>query len=270
MIFKFLLLESNVAVSKFFSVNKSTINRLIDISETMGPLESAKKIAAYKAVDEYIKDNSVVGIGSGSTVIYAVHRLAERVREENLSLVCIPTSFQARQLILNHQLVLGDLETHPKIDCTVDGADEVDAELNLIKGGGGCLLQEKIVASCSDEFIIVADYTKNSERFGDQYKKGIPIEVVPMAYAPIKQKIQDNFGGIVDLRMAKVKCGPILTDNGNFILDWHFPHDIADWEKTNAEISLIPGVVETGIFVKMAKKAFFGMADGTVKEQSRV
>ncbi|XP_043790524.1 ribose-5-phosphate isomerase isoform X1 [Apis laboriosa] len=230
-------------------------------------LESAKQIAAYKAVDEYVKNNSIIGIGSGSTVIYAVHRLVERVKEENLNVICVPTSFQARQLILNNHLTLGDLETYPKLDCAIDGADEVDSDMNLIKGGGGCLLQEKIVASCANQLIIVADYTKNSQKLGEQYKKGIPIEVVPMAYVAILRRIEDNYGGLVKVRMALAKAGPVITDNGNFILDWHFPRDISNWDKINIEISMIPGVVETGLFIKMAKKVYFGMPDGSVKEQ---
>lgn len=104
-------------------------------------LESAKKTAAFKAVDEYVKDNTVLGIGSGSTVVYAVERLAERVRNEKLNIICIPTSFQARQLIVENGLVLGDLDRNPKLNCVIDGADEVDSKMNLIKGGGGCLLQ---------------------------------------------------------------------------------------------------------------------------------
>ncbi|CAK9795103.1 Ribose-5-phosphate isomerase [Anthophora plagiata] len=234
----------------------------------MGPLEIAKKIAAYKAVDEYVKDNSVIGVGSGSTIIYAVHRLVERVKKENLNIVCVPTSFQARQLILNNHLTLGDLETYPKLDCAIDGADEVDSEMNLIKGGGGCLLQEKIVASCADELVIIADYTKQSQQLGEQYKKGIPIEVIPMAYKAIQKRIKDNYGGNIQVRMALAKAGPVITDNGNFILDWHFPQGLTNWNKINIEISMIPGVVETGLFIKMAKKVFFGMPDGSVKEQS--
>ncbi|XP_012283374.1 ribose-5-phosphate isomerase [Orussus abietinus] len=253
-------LSRNFATRILFNVQR--------IHEKMGPLETAKKAAAYRAVDEYVQNNNVIGIGSGSTVIYAVHRLAERVKEENLNVVCIPTSFQARQLIVNHHLTLGDLETSPVLDCAIDGADEVDSELNLIKGGGGCLLQEKIVASCADRLIIIADYTKNSQKLGEQYKKGIPIEVVPMAYVPVQRKIEDNYGGSAKIRMAVAKAGPVVTDSGNFILDWHFPHDISDWEKINIAISMIPGIVETGLFVKMASKAFFGMADGSVKEQS--
>ena len=104
-------------------------------------LESAKKIAAIKAVDEHVRDNLVVGIGSGSTIVYAVNRLAERVKTENLNIVCIPTSFQAKQLIVQNNLKLGELEIYPELDVAIDGADECDAQLNCIKGGGGCLLQ---------------------------------------------------------------------------------------------------------------------------------
>lgn len=107
----------------------------------MSSLESAKRIAAEKAVNEHVKDKLVIGIGSGSTIVYAVNRLVERVKAENLDIVCIPTSFQAKQLILNNGLKLGELETYPILDVAIDGADECDADLNCIKGGGGCLLQ---------------------------------------------------------------------------------------------------------------------------------
>ncbi|XP_058799433.1 ribose-5-phosphate isomerase isoform X2 [Phymastichus coffea] len=234
-------------------------------SVNMSYLESAKKAAAYNAVDEHVKDNTVIGIGSGSTIVYAVQRLAERVRDEKLSVVCVPTSFQARQLIINNHLTLGDLETYPKLHCAIDGADEVDCHLNLIKGGGGCLLQEKIVASCTDNLIIIADYTKNSKNLGEQYKKGLPLEVLPMAYVPVMNKIENNFGGRIKLRMAVAKAGPVVTDNGNFILDWHFPDKIIDWPMVNQQLLSIPGLIETGLFVKMAKKAYFGMQDGSVK-----
>lgn len=233
----------------------------------MSTLDKAKQIAAYKAVDEYVKNNSVIGIGSGSTVVFAVERLAEKVKTDNLQIVCVPTSFQSRQLIIKHNLTLGDLEIYPKLDCVIDGADEVDAKLTLIKGGGGCLLQEKIVASCAQKMVVIADYTKNSTKLGDQYKKGIPIEVVPMAYRPIKDKIEQTFGGTVVLRTAVAKAGPCVTDNGNFILDWKFVNQDVDWSEIDTKIHLIPGVVETGLFVNMAEKAYFGMANGDVKEQ---
>ncbi|XP_018399559.1 PREDICTED: ribose-5-phosphate isomerase [Cyphomyrmex costatus] len=235
----------------------------------MDSLENAKKNAAYKAVDEYVQNNCAIGIGSGSTIVYAVQRLAERVIQEELNVICVPTSFQSRQLILDNHLTLGNLETHPHLYSAIDGADEVDKDLNLIKGGGGCLLQEKVVASCTNRFVIIADYTKNSVKLGDKYKKGIPIEVVPMAYMPVKLKIEDNYGGTAKIRMAVAKAGPVITDNGNFILDWHFPDiDSNSWRKINMELSLIPGVVETGLFTDMAETVFFGMPDGTVQERS--
>lgn len=238
-------------------------------NSTMTSLESAKKLAAVKAVDVYVKNNSVIGVGSGSTVVYAIERLGQRVRDEQLNIICVPTSFQAKQLLIKEKLHVSELELHPKLDVCIDGADEVDEDLNLIKGGGGCLLQEKVVASCAEELIIIADYTKNSEKLGDQYKKGIPIEVVPFSYAPVKNRIKELFGGELVLRMAVAKAGPVITDNGNFILDWKDFEQGSDWNKVNTEISLIPGVVETGLFVNMASKAYFGMSDGSVTEQNR-
>lgn len=128
--------------------------------------------------------------------------------------------------------------------------------------------QEKIVASCAKTMIIVADYTKDSKSLGDQYKKGIPIEVVPLAYMPIKLRIEAQFGGQLNLRMAIAKAGPCVTDNGNFILDWIFPANKSlDWDTVNQRIIGMAGVVETGLFVKMADKAYFGMADGSVSER---
>ncbi|KAJ6646017.1 Ribose-5-phosphate isomerase [Pseudolycoriella hygida] len=231
-------------------------------------LESSKRVAAYKAVDEWVKPNTAIGIGSGSTVIYAVERLKQRVVNENIKVFCVPTSFQARQLIISNGLILSDLEAHPELDCAIDGADEADANLTLIKGGGGCLLQEKVVASCAQSLIIVADYTKDSTKLGQQYRKGIPIEVVPMAYVPVKRKIEGLFGGSVNLRMSVAKAGPCVTDNGNFLLDWQFPTDAdSDWAAVNRDILMIPGVVESGLFVNMVRKAYFGLADGNVTER---
>lgn len=140
------LLQTGLLTGKLNPTTFIIINRAFTSGASIATmsLEQAKKIAAFKAVDEYVKNNTVVGVGSGSTVVYAVQRLAERVKTEKLKLVCIPTSFQARQLIIDNGLVLGDLEQHPKIDCAIDGADEVDADMVLIKGGGGCLLQVSV------------------------------------------------------------------------------------------------------------------------------
>lgn len=235
----------------------------------MSSLLDAKKNAAYKSVDNHVKSGNVIGIGSGSTIIFAVERLAQRVKLENLDVKCVPTSFQARQLALQHRLPLTDLEVDSVLDVCIDGADEVDSNLNLIKGGGGCLLQEKIVASCAKKLIIIADYTKDSVLLGTQYKKGIPIEVIPMCYVPIKNKIEKTFGGVLELRMAINKAGPVITDNGNFILDWKNFKQCLNWDEINQKLILIPGVVETGLFINMASFIYFGMADGSVKSVAK-
>jgi len=212
----------------------------------------------------------VLGIGSGSTVVYAVEFIAQKVKSQKFSIVCIPTSFQARQLIVNHSLLLSDLDRHPRIDCVIDGADEVDSALTLIKGGGACLVQEKIVASCSKKMVVIADFTKKSTQLGQQWKKGVPIEVIPMAYVPVAAKIEEYYGGKAELRMGKMKAGPVVTDNGNFLLDWCFEDKPWDWKSVSERIKLIPGVVETGLFVNMAEKAYFGMEDGSVEEMESV
>jgi len=231
----------------------------------MSTIEDAKKLAGYSAVNEWVKDGMIVGVGSGSTVVYVVERLVQRVKEEKLNVVCVPTSFQANQLIVQGGLQLGDLARYPVLDVAIDGADEVDANMNLIKGGGGCQTQEKIIASCAKQFVVVADYRKIAKTLGENWKKGIPIEVIPMAYAPLLLKIQ-QLGGKGTLRMAKNKAGPVVTDNGNFIIDADFGL-IQDPAKLNNDLIHLSGVVETGLFCGMACKAYFGMEDGSVTTQ---
>lgn len=228
-------------------------------------LISAKRSAAIAAVDQFVGNGHCVGIGSGSTIEYAVEHLAEKVKSENLSVSCVPTSFQARELIIKYGLHLSDLDRHPLLDVAIDGADEVDKNLTLIKGGGGCLTQEKIIAAAAKTFVVIADFRKDSVDLGEQWKKGIPLEVIPMAYQPVTQKITNEYGGCLNLRMAKEKAGPVVTDNGNFILDWKFDK-IHDWNEVHTFIKLIPGVVETGLFVNMANCVIFGMNDGSIKK----
>ncbi|MFW9896801.1 MAG: ribose 5-phosphate isomerase A, partial [Candidatus Thorarchaeota archaeon] len=184
-------------------------------------IEQGKKNAAILAVEENIKPGMVLGIGSGSTVVYAVEKIAELNKTKNLNLKCIPTSFQSYQLIVGNELTLVSLDQYPVLDLDIDGADEIDKNLNLIKGGGGCLVQEKIIASNSKKFIIVADFRKNSEYLGVNWKRGVPIEVIPISYTPIMKKLK-TLGGTPKLRMAQAKAGPLITDNGNFIIDVDF------------------------------------------------
>ena len=225
-------------------------------------IEIGKKNAAFKAVEENVKKGMILGIGSGSTVVYAVKKIAEINKTEDLNLKCIPTSFQSHQLIVENGLTLVTLDQYPEIDLDIDGADEIDKALNLIKGGGGCLVQEKIVASSSKKLVIIADYRKNSKILGENWKRGVPIEVIPFGYVPILKKLK-NLGGTPKLRMAQAKAGPIVSDNGNFIIDVDFglienPSDIND------KLLKIPGVVDTGLFVGMASKAYIGQKDSKV------
>ena len=247
-------------------------------TDNMDNIEKAKRLCAIQAVNNHVKSGDVVGVGSGSTIVYAVTRLAERAREENLSIQCVPTSFQAKQLILENGLNLSSLEVEPyHCNVAIDGADEADEDLTLIKGGGGCLAQEKIVAENSDLFVCIADERKKSQQLGTSWKKGVPIEVLPLAYKCIQKGIQSKFGGAPNLRMAKAKAGPVVTDNGNFILDWEFNmkevcektnlsglDNISVWKFVNKELCCMAGVVDTGLFVSMAKVAYFGTADGNV------
>lgn len=161
-----------------------------------------------------------------------------------------------------------------KIDLTIDGADEVDQNLTCIKGGGGCHLQEKLLAFYAEKFIVIADFRKKSIQLGQNWSQGIPIEVLPSAYVLVQNRIQKLYGGKVVLRefsgSGRGKAGPVITDNGNFIIDWIFEekdHKIDyDWKLINQEIKLIPGVIETGLFIELAKVAYFGNSDGTVSK----
>ncbi|XP_033032652.1 ribose-5-phosphate isomerase isoform X5 [Trachypithecus francoisi] len=173
--------------------------------------------------------NSICPAPSTMSKAEEAKKLAGRAAVEN----------HARQLILQYGLTLSDLDRHPEIDLAIDGADEVDADLNLIKGGGGCLTQEKIVAGYASRFIVIADFRKDSKNLGDQWHKGIPIEVIPMAYVPVSRAVSQKFGGVVELRMAVNKAGPVVTENGNFILDWKFDR-VQKWSAVNTAIKMIP------------------------------
>jgi len=208
----------------------------------------------------------IIGIGSGSTVPYVVERIAQQGPEVNKKRVFIPSGFQSKELLVSNHLICGDVDQHPTIDVTIDGADEVDRNLNCIKGGGACHLREKVLAEAAKKFIIVADHRKNVEYLGTNFPTGVPIEVVPFAYA----KVLQNLHHILDsptatLRMAKAKAGPVVSDNGNFIIDAPFGREhMAEPYEIMARIKMLTGVVEVGLFCHMAEAAYFGNEDGTV------
>lgn len=245
-----------------------------DLPHLNDPLEDAKRIAAYRAVDENlnVEVHRVIGVGSGSTVVYVAERLGQYLKDERFSrfvskFVCIPTGFQSRNLILDNGLRLGSIEQHPVIDIAFDGADEVDVNLQLIKGGGACLFQEKLVSTSSKIFIIVADYKKKTPQYlGTNWKRGLPIEVVPSAYVRVCHDLKNLLGAkkVVVRQGGSAKAGPVVTDNNNFILDADFG-EIEDPKKLHQEIKSLVGVVETGLFIDNAEKAYFGNSDGSVE-----
>ncbi len=156
---------------------------------------------------------------------------------------------------------LTTLNEHPHIDLAIDGADQVDRELNLIKGAGGALTREKIVASAAKEFVIVADETKLVERLGTDHS--IPIEVLPFAFPTVIAKMRE-LGGKPVLREGRGKVGPLITDNGNFVVDVDFG-PVDDAEKLDLQLKLISGVIETGLFIEMADVVYLGKQDGVLK-----
>jgi ribose 5-phosphate isomerase A len=222
-------------------------------------VEMAKKNAALKAV-KHIKEGFVVGLGSGSTAAYAIEEIGNRIRHEGLSIFGVPTSYQAFMLAVKHKIPITTLEEHPRLDLTIDGADQIDKDLNLIKGMGGALLREKIVASASKKFVVIADESKKVKVLGEN-NHPVPLEVVPFAAKPIMLKLKE-MGGTPILREGKGKVGPTITDNGNVIIDVNFGL-IESPSKLESVLRNLPGIVETGLFLKMADVVHIGTASGT-------
>jgi ribose 5-phosphate isomerase A len=224
-------------------------------------VEEAKKSAALEAV-KHVKNWFVVGLGSGSTAALAIEALGERVKHENLSLLAIPSSYQAFLLAAEWKIPVTTLEEHPIIDVTIDGADQINPELNLIKGMGGALAREKIVASATKQNIIIADQSKKVKMLGEN-SQPVPIEVLPFAIGPARRKILE-MGGKPVLREGKGKVGPVITDNGNAILDADFG-PIQRPTELEMKLKMIPGVVETGLFIGLTDIVYLGTPIGVEK-----
>jgi ribose 5-phosphate isomerase A len=231
-----------------------------------GSVENEKKNAALEAV-EHVKDNFVVGLGSGTTASYAIEALGDRIKREKLRLLAVPTSYQAFLLAVKCGITITTLEEHTSIDLTIDGADQIDPKLNLIKGMGAALSREKIVASVSKLNITIADRKKKVSRLGEN-NHPIPIETLPFAIASVKQKIEKN-GGTSTLREGKGKLGPVITDNGNAIIDAVFGV-IENPEKLEKKLKMIPGVIETGLFIGLANIAYIGNASTVEKIEKKL
>jgi ribose 5-phosphate isomerase A len=221
--------------------------------------EEAKRRAALAAV-QHVKDDFVVGLGSGSTAVYVIKELGRLIREEGIQVLGVPSSSQSLMVAVQSGVPLTTLDEHPFLDLDIDGADEIDGKLDMIKGGGGALTREKIVASAAKKVVIVADETKLVEKLG-AFK--VPVEVLPFALATVTAAIK-KLGGKPFLRESKGKVGAVVTDIGNYILDVDFGL-IPDAEKLNQRVKLVPGVIETGLFIGLADVVYLAKPDGINK-----
>jgi ribose 5-phosphate isomerase A len=225
--------------------------------------DTEKRAAALAALG-YVEDGMRLGLGTGSTATLFVEALAGKAAEKGWRLICVPTSEKTRRQAESLGLTLSTLDETPLLDLTVDGADELDGKLSLIKGGGGALLREKIVATSSKRMVVIADASKRVDTLG---KFPLPIEVVPFGYKATARKIEQacrwaECQGPMNLRVRDGK--PFVTDNGNVIFDCALGR-IATPEKLAAALSSIPGVVEHGLFIGIASLALVGSQGGVDK-----
>lgn len=208
-----------------------------------------------KAAANLVQSNSIVGLGTGSTTAYTIQFLGDRLKSGELKdIIGIPTSFQAEVLAKQYGIPLTSLDAVDHIDIAIDGADEVDPQKNLIKGGGAAHTREKIVDYLANQFIVVVDSSKLVDRLGSSF--AVPVEVIPMAIAPVMRAIE-KLGGKPELRMGVKKAGPVITDQGNMVVDVRFDaiDQPVELEKT---LNNIPGVLENGIFVNCTDLVLIG------------
>ena len=223
--------------------------------------EQAKQRVAMEAV-KHVKDGFVIGLGSGSTAAYMIKEIGRRVSENGLRVLAVPSSSQAMLLAASSGVPVTTLDEHPVLDLVIDGADEIDPNFDMIKGGGGALLREKIVASSAKRVVIVADETKLVDKLG-AFK--VPVEVLPFGLAKAIAGIKE-LDGVPVVREGQRKMGPVVTDNGNYIIDADFGL-IDDAAELDKRLKMIPGVLETGLFIGLADVVYLGKSDGVVKLQ---
>ena len=212
----------------------------------------SEKQRSAEAACEYVKDGMIVGLGTGSTAEFAVKKIGELVRN-GLSIRGIPTSDATKILAESEGIPLIDFSETMSIDLTIDGADEIDANLNMIKGGGAALLREKIVASASREEIIIVSVSKLVQQLG---AFPLPVEVIPFGWQVVFNQLE-SLQGNPELRLKQGQ--PSVTDQGNFIVDCHF-RKIENPEQLEQHLNMIPGVVENGLFINLCTRMI--MADG--------
>jgi ribose 5-phosphate isomerase A len=226
------------------------------MSEHNIPQDTWKQLAGNAAA-KFVEDGMIVGLGSGSTATFFIYALAQRIQSGLHIAGAVASSQASKDLAGNLGVPVSDLDTHPELDLYIDGADEIDPQLRLIKGGGGALLREKIVASASRRFIVIGDITKQVRQLGQHFP--VPVEVVPFGATPVRKRLE-ALGASVQIR--QLGGNTFITENGNIIMDCTFPNGISDPEDVNARMRSIVGVVETGLFLNMAKQAIIGGPNG--------
>lgn len=214
-----------------------------------------KKIAGFAAAEE-IQDGQIVGLGTGSTTHYFIEKVGMRMKEEEINVMGIPTSYQSFLLAKEWKIPVTTLEEHD-VDIAVDGADEIDPDFNLIKGGGAAHTLEKIVDYSAEKLIIIADDSKIVNKLG---KFPVPLEIISESRKPVFSTLED-MGADPKIRMAQYKDGPVISDNGNFIVDADF-REIDNPIQLEKDLNSIPGVVENGIFSQMVDQVILGTSDG--------
>ena len=226
----------------------------------MSASSASKKKAAMRAV-KHIENGMIIGLGSGTTVSFAIKYIGELIASNELyDIYCVPTSIQTAFEAIKAKIPLTTLDEYPQLDLGIDGADQLDVKLNAIKGGGGALMREKIVAASCKEYILIADDSKMTDVLGNG--KVVPIEIHPFGVTPTLKSVE-KLGAKVSLRQSSGKLGPLVTDNGNYIIDADFG-PIADLWWLNRELHAIPGIIETGMFLGYAHLAYVG-GRGSVK-----
>ena len=233
----------------------------------MADLQTQMKQAVADAAVEQIKDGMVLGLGSGSTAALMIQGLGAKLASGELKdIVGVTTSFQGEVLAAELNIPLLSLNAVSRIDLAIDGADEVDPGFQLIKGGGACRVQEKLVAARADRFVVVVDSTKLVDRLNLGFL--LPVEVLPGAWRQVKQQLE-ALGGNAELRMAQRKAGPVVTDQGNLVLDAKLNGGISDPVALEKLINNIPGVLENGLFVNITDEVLVGeITDGVAGVRS--
>ena len=230
----------------------------------LSPIDTAKFVAAKRAVD-FVEDGMRVGLGTGSTAAWMVRCLGELVREEGLRVTGVPTSSRTAELARQVGISVVSLDEAKWLDLTIDGADEVDPDLNLIKGGGGALLQEKIVATASDQMVVITDASKLVDRLG---AFPLPLEVVPFGWQTTKALVEETLAGLDVLgQQTTLRLNgdvPFVTDEGNYILDLHLRR-LGNARQASLVLNQLPGVVENGLFIDICDVLVVGHGDGRVE-----